>query len=396
MTPPRFWMIAGFALSACATMEASPSARMPRTEPAEERPEAPSESAETSSATDDVQPVPVRPVPVRPVPGLLRLEPGGEVIGQVYGTLEDDAVGESREVGGETWWPVRPSVTGADRHGLVAWTRDSPALLPDESPAVTAPLRVANGHQAALETDDGTIFARFWCNPINVIQEPTDEDPRTRVRVLFLDGSVALEGFIGGEVTEHGRRCGPRVVQRPMMTRGPTLASDGTVLDPGTPEPVVPVGYVLPVAVAPFRLPRSVWIQGAPIFEDRRACLRWRYRRLPGGGALERRVVVDEPGRGAHATTTTYMIEGHPPTMRMYNRSWEVEILRTDPDGGMPRGPGAVGGVFDLTVVADQSDAITIVEGSRILAYHPDDAGHWYRSVEACEAALPAQEQNVE
>lgn len=388
MAPPRFWMIAGFALSACATAaETSPPPRVPRMEPAEQRPEAPSESAETSNATDDVQ----------PVPALLRLEPGGEVIGRVYGTLEDDVVGESREVGGETWWPVRPSVTGADRHGLVAWTRDSPASWPDESPAVTAPLRVATGHQAALETDDGTVFARFWCNPIEVIQEPTGDDPRTRVRVRFLDASVALEGFIAGEVAEHGRRCGPRVVQRPMMTRGPTLASNGTVLDPGTPEPVVPEGYVLPVALGRFRLPRSIWIRSRSQEGDASwECQRWRYRRTREGGTLQRRVVVEEPGRGAYATTTTHRIEGHPPTMRMYNRSWEVEVLRADPDGGMPRGAGAVGGVFDLTVVADQSDAITIIEGSRILAYHPDDAGHWYRSAEACEAALPAQEQSVE
>ncbi|MFK8000192.1 MAG: hypothetical protein AB8H86_11390 [Polyangiales bacterium] len=181
-----------------------------------------------------------------------------------------------------------------------------------------------------------------------------------------------------------------------MMTRGLVIATDGRVLDAGTPEPVVPEGYVRPSLVARFRLPRWVWIQESPIFQSRRTCRRWRFRRSPEGGRLEHREVVDEPEGGAYATTMSHTLEEHPPEMRMYNRSWTVEIRRRDPRGGMPRGNGAVGGLFDLTVVSDKAEVITLVEGSRILAYHPDDALHWYRSAEACEATLQAPEPSEE
>lgn len=396
MRNSRFWIVAGCAFSACGA-ELSRQTHVPRAAPTEES----SALAEESSAlaASEIDDAPAETIEFQPdvhADNVLQLQPGGEVIGRIIGPLEQSAVGEPRDVAGETWWPVRPSVTGADQHGLVAWTRLNPESSPSESPAPTPPLRVATGHYASLETANGTVFARFWCNPIEVLREPSSEDPRAQVRVLFQDGSVALEGFIEGDVAEHGRRCGPRVVQHPMMTRGRVIATDGSVLDPGTPAPVVPDGYVRPSQVARFRLPRSVWIQGSPILESRRTCRRWRFRPAPDGGTLEHRVVVDQPERGAYATTTSHTLEGHPPEMRMYNRSWTVEILRRAPGGGMPRGNGAVGGLFDLTVVSNEADVITLVEGSRILAYHPDDALHWYRSAEACEATLPQLEPSAE
>lgn len=93
---------------------------------------------------------------------------------------------------------------------------------------------------------------------------------------------------------------------------------------------------------------------------------------------------------GIFETITRYSFEGHPPAMMAYAPSWERRWVRR-PRSALHAefaGAGAAGCVNPMSIVDEDDQSYTYLGAQGVLAYHPDDAGRWYKTAAACQAAL--------
>ncbi len=333
----------------------------------------------------------------------LHLEPGGEVVGALLAPAPPGWLRETREVDGVTWRELAPPIHGATNHGLRVWIRESSHASPP--PVTAAPvLRVATGHTFDLKRVGAhggeARFSHFFCDPIEVLEE---HDGHTVVQVRSRDGFLVLRGRIEGAVAERGTGdCPPRVVTRPRRTVvGVVVTTDGahTRVTPATPPEIeVPDGFVLARPYTLRRFPRSVyWIRhrftNSDDGESQRVneCQRWRVQSNADGMRLSHSVREETDG-GVREVKTIYSFDGQPPQMTAYAPGYEYRWIRRPPPGsGMPGEMGAMGCVSPMSIVDVTDDRITYIDAQNVHAYHPNDAGHWYRSRAACQAALGSE-----
>jgi hypothetical protein len=255
--------------------------------------------------------------------------------------------------------------------------------------------RIATGHTFDLNGAGARRFAHFYCDPIEVLEEHPDHSV---VQVRTRDRRLLLRGRVEGPVAERGTAdCPPRVVERPRATVGvvTTTANGQTRSRPAPPPEIeVPAGFVRARAYTLRRFPHSVyWIRNidGPDGERTRACQRWRVQTNAGGMRLSHSVREETYG-GVREVKTTYSFEGQPPEMTAYAPGYEYRWIRRPPPGsGMPGERGAMGCASPMSIVDVTDDRITYIDAQNVDAYHPDDAGHWYRTRAACRAALGSE-----
>lgn len=251
-------------------------------------------------------------------------------------------------------------ISEGSRSRRVAAEVSQSGLKAGRFPEAATPLRVAVHHELVLRLGDGNPFAEVRCGEFDVLIE---ESERTRVRVR--KRGVVLEGWVAGSVAPRGNAdCPPRTIG----IRPPVVTLRGQ--PPPEPEPL-PDGFV-EVHRVPIRRKGPIWrlLPGeAP------TCDRWVWRR--GGKRMEQRT-----SEGVHWYEVDVEAEGD--AFSLLGPGFRSHDLN-----------GVVGGMLcgqRLVVVAASDDMWTLVSTIEpVVAYHVDDVQRWYRSAEACEAAIEAE-----
>jgi len=324
--------------------------------------------------------------------------------GPVIGWITDLALLSERppreEEGGWVSFSL-PVFSPRTRTSLVVFARAD--ALPTATPLLQEALRTATGYIFEVHLDDGTPFAEFSCDEIEVLAEEAvvehrSVDPssaerdvvsrgsRTRVRVRDRRGRWIVEGWFHGAVEERGRDdCPPRVIEGGGVRQ---FTVDGVLYPPPAPPPP---GYVAAQRPDPVpSLEGPLWLQR---FEgDRLQCQRWQLRRTATGLLLERRF-MERWGQGRAEMRESQALRGGPIEYWMfgvdYERRW---IRRPDPEvDGLPGMPGQIGAVFPMTLLSVDRERVTWIEAHSVVAFHPDDTVVWYRTSAAGERALPRE-----
>ena len=277
------------------------------------------------------------------------------------------------------WTRLSPTINLTKNHGQTFFVKT--ASLKSPPPVLPTPQRVATGHHFVLHLDDGTPFARFYCNPMEILSE---EHNRVKVRVRGRKDRWILEGWVQGSVAERGGACGPRVI---IGRFGYSVAHDGTE---SPPAPVIPDGYVrLQAPEPPPRLNGAVWLQHWDRQQKKRVCQQWSFRPTKNGVVIERQY-REQFGSGQSVMTEFIPLMGGPLDFQKYAKGQRRKWIRRPKDNeGMPGLRGACGTIWQLQIVGADSEKIAWITGGdwqrSIIAYHPNDLSFWFLTKEACE-----------
>lgn len=324
------------------------------------------------------------------------LTPDGPMVGQLLASPPPGWLRGTRQVEGVEWRELAPPMR-AGREDVRVWIREAAlhAFERGEQSIASPPaLREVTGHVVLLETDDGRPVAEARCAPLEVLRE----GERPLVRLRSRDGRLALHAYAPGPLAERGEGdCPPRVVQWPrvVIARVSPLPGGRTEIVAEPPDPI-PEGYrerrTLP---DPLPMPRHLWwirrvVPAGTDEAPRPMCQRFRVQRNASGFRLTTRERYEVEG-GVAETVRQYSFEGTGPQLMAYAPSSRTRWIRR------PRGlhiglgsAGAAGCVNPTTIVDEDDERFTYVAAERVRAYHPDDAGHWYKSANACERDLAA------
>ncbi len=300
----------------------------------------------------------------------LRLENGGEVVGAVrspLGSREADATGRILLAEAHDGKPPQ--------YAKLAAGTAAAAMLNLQS------RRVVSGHIGWLRSETSVQFARFFCQPLEVLAENAGY-----VRVRLNNGPYMLVGWTKGPLAERGNAdCSTAAIASLLHPKRGT----------GESAPRVPLpGGHLPVEsdVSGFAFQGDIFVRA----ERGGLCKKWTFVRDADGLSLKRRVVRIVGKGGLWESNDTLPFDQDPPSAHYLATSSGGHWMQK-PQGAQtpPALPEDTGAQWPFQLVRVLPGRVEWTETRFAASYDPGLAKIWYRSEAACNAGARSSVQST-